>query len=332
MSSEWNHLHVMNEKSEDRKEEKKQSWNEGTIRKVEGVKQIWNRNRMKFPNSWTYQFVHIQMLINNENSPIQNKWWSQKQWENNDEIKWKGKRPLSWNQNNKRNRSITNIHKERRVCEYQQEHHGMEIEYQLHESKMKLMTEWLVRQTFIISRNDIVIIWNRMTTFNLRTRDGWLFLTTDVFPHSFHDDREDRNWRCSKHTTLTIGVPFVQIKVIYSTTFHFCSKNRNHILLFQCHTWFLELFCIWSSNKEIQKDNFVHLFIYFIFCFTTLYLKSYIFEIWDQIFDHHFLIKFLKGVKASIQQKLHFVILIIGQKSRKLRLIMCYVWQFINNT
>ena len=58
-----------------------------------------------------------------------------------------------------------------------------------------------------------------------------------------------------------IAVPLVQIKVIYRRTFHFCSKNRNHILLFQCHTWFLELFCIWSSNKEIQKDNCVHLFI-----------------------------------------------------------------------
>ena len=43
-----------------------------------------------------------------------------------------------------------------------------------------------------------------MTTFNLRTRDGWLFLTTDVFPDSFHDYCEDTNWRCSKHTTLTI--------------------------------------------------------------------------------------------------------------------------------
>ena len=50
-----------------------------------------------------------------------------------------------------------------------------------------------------------------------------------------------------------IAVPFVQIKVIYRTTFHFCSKNRNHILLFQCHTWFLELFCIWSSKKKFRK-------------------------------------------------------------------------------
>ena len=204
MSSEWNHFHVMNEKSEDRK--KKRNSHE-----MKEQSEKWKEsNKSEIKTEWNFQTVeHINLftskclLINNENNPIQNKWWSQKQWENNDEIKWKGNRQISWNQNNKRNRSITNIHKERRVCEYQQQQHGMEIEYQLHQSKMKLMTEWLVSQTFIISRNDIVIIWNRMTTFNLRTRDWWLFLTTDVFPDSFHDDREDRNWRCSKHTHNT---------------------------------------------------------------------------------------------------------------------------------